>query len=97
MHGLVYAQWIPRFRSASDEIFQNVLLLDLRIIIESYLFNIESEYVQDVFVREIGRFDVKVEVHLDLDKALESVTDYICVCGINRVPVFSVTTWWTMN
>ena len=71
---LVYSHWLPSFRSASDEIFQAVLLpLDLRKIVESFLFNVKIQiYPFPLYPRSMikARIQVSADIHLDLGKAL---------------------------
>ena len=93
---LVYSHWLPTFRSASDEIFQAVLPLDLRKIVESFLFQVEIRiYPVIPTPRFKARIRVTVETHLDLDKALKSVVTFGRYNDLSAYPVLNQACYWS--
>ena len=89
---LIYSHWLPSFRSASDEIFQAVLPLDLRKIVESFLFNVEIRiYPLYPKTRLKTKIRVSVETHLDLDKAM----NFARYVDRSAYPVLNKACYWS--
>ena len=95
VNGLINSDWLPSFRSASNEIFQVVLPLDLWKIVESFLFNVEIRiYPLYPTPRLRVRVRVRVETHLGLDKALKYVRTFRRSSELSAYPVLNLACYW---